>query len=273
MDSFSGVISNLIESFKDRIKNPLLGSILISWLVINWKPIYFVLFSSESISYRIQNYHDFQDFNSPWGIILPLIIALVYFLLVPWALAGLEWLALFGYKIQIDRKFAKRKVEIRGKTSIIKDEVDLEKKKSNFRELEQKNQRIEALENQLEEKSNQLTIKDEEVANLESKVTSLDLEVKNLKAEPVNISISREYQRLSKNHSLMKNLPSVAQKLPCDGVPDIPPAVLKQFEEENLIVTIDSRDGEANRYEFSPLGQGVWHLHLAELPNISLSNI
>ena len=52
-------ITELLETFftiaNQRIKSPFLGSFIFSWILINWKPIFYFQFSDEQINIKIKN--------------------------------------------------------------------------------------------------------------------------------------------------------------------------------------------------------------------------
>jgi hypothetical protein len=57
-DSFQAIAGN----FKDRITNPIGGAFLTSWLIVNWKLVYYFLLNDENVVNKIEfiekNYSD-----------------------------------------------------------------------------------------------------------------------------------------------------------------------------------------------------------------------
>ncbi len=43
------IIKSFFEASRDRIKNPLIGTFIISWIAINWRPIMILIFSEKTI--------------------------------------------------------------------------------------------------------------------------------------------------------------------------------------------------------------------------------
>ncbi|WP_392346253.1 hypothetical protein [uncultured Polaribacter sp.] len=48
------LIKSFFESSNERIKNPLIGTFAISWILINWKPVIILLFSKQTIQNKIK---------------------------------------------------------------------------------------------------------------------------------------------------------------------------------------------------------------------------
>ncbi|MRX70287.1 hypothetical protein SAMN06265349_101711 [Flavobacterium resistens] len=79
--TFADLFSNLIESSKERIKNPLFSSILFSFLIYNWRPIIFLLFSEQPIEEKIIVINHVYCY--PLAILLPILFGVIYTNYVP----------------------------------------------------------------------------------------------------------------------------------------------------------------------------------------------
>lgn len=83
MEKITEVLENIFDSFKNRLKNPFIGTFTISWLIINWKPVYFVLFSKNNVEYKID--YVSMCFTNYWMILFwPSISTIFYMLFVPY---------------------------------------------------------------------------------------------------------------------------------------------------------------------------------------------
>ena len=47
-------LQNLKQTINERIKNPFIGAFFISWVIINWRPIFIILFSHDEIYNKIK---------------------------------------------------------------------------------------------------------------------------------------------------------------------------------------------------------------------------
>tara|TARA_R110001599_G_scaffold3619_1_gene19932 strand:- start:3756 stop:4730 length:975 start_codon:yes stop_codon:yes gene_type:complete len=77
MEELVNFIKGLIKSGVDRLKFPVFNSFIFSWLILNWKPLFIILFSEEPIELRINHVSIYYS-NIYTTLICPLIIAIVY---------------------------------------------------------------------------------------------------------------------------------------------------------------------------------------------------
>ena len=78
----SNTFQSMAENFKNRITNPIGGAFLTSWIIINWKLVYYFLLNDDKVITKItfieKNYTEFSQIFC-W----PATFALVYILLYP----------------------------------------------------------------------------------------------------------------------------------------------------------------------------------------------
>ncbi|MFY0481654.1 hypothetical protein ACI6PS_03540 [Flavobacterium sp. PLA-1-15] len=75
-------IKSLVDSYSERIKNPLLGSFTISFILFNWRPIFILLFSDEIMESKIQIIDTY--YCNVWAMIIPFIVAVLYVIALPY---------------------------------------------------------------------------------------------------------------------------------------------------------------------------------------------
>jgi hypothetical protein len=71
------MINDVKETILERIKNPFLGSLIVIWLLLNWKAVFYLFFSDLSIEtrfYNIEN-HYYSFFRS---VLIPPLLAFIY---------------------------------------------------------------------------------------------------------------------------------------------------------------------------------------------------
>ena len=82
-EGLSKVISDASDIVMDRFKNPYITSFSISWIVFNWKPVAFFIFSNGNVEYKIftikQEYSDVYHY-----FYYPLVSAIVFLFLIPY---------------------------------------------------------------------------------------------------------------------------------------------------------------------------------------------
>lgn len=75
-------LKELVEAFSARIKSPIVGSIVLAFVIVNWKPLFFLLFSGEPAVAKFA----FYDGNTTGcsRYLYPVGIGLAFALILPW---------------------------------------------------------------------------------------------------------------------------------------------------------------------------------------------
>ena len=83
------LLKDIIESSRDRVKTPITGSFILAFVIYNWRPILYLIFSDVTIEDKID--HINKTYCDIWALIGPLGIAIVYVAIVPYIMMGLEY--------------------------------------------------------------------------------------------------------------------------------------------------------------------------------------
>lgn len=79
--TITDLIKDFIDTSKERLKTPISGAFLWSFIIYNWRPIVLLLFSKSSIENKIIVInHEYCNF---WALFWPVVIATYYTLLLP----------------------------------------------------------------------------------------------------------------------------------------------------------------------------------------------
>ncbi len=169
----------------ERVRSPLYGTIIISWVIWNWRIFYVTFFVSENIIHNKLEYIQTHLYDYKHLIWKPLSSTAIILLLVPFVANGAYWLDLKFKQWRINQK---HKIELK---------QFLTKEQSfKLRELVRK-QEIEL---------NELLIeKDEKIKNLELELSEKNKEKKNINSNEVALNSK------VKNYTEMQNL--LANKL------------------------------------------------------------
>lgn len=81
---------SILGPINQRLSNPYLGSFILSWCIVNWKPIVFLIFSKETIEKKIKyvsaNFYG-QGWENPYNwflyLIIPILFTIFYALCLP----------------------------------------------------------------------------------------------------------------------------------------------------------------------------------------------
>lgn len=75
-------LKELVEALSARIKSPIVGSIVLAFVIVNWKPLFFLLFSGAPAVTKFAFYDGNMTGSLPY--VSPVIIGLAFALLLPW---------------------------------------------------------------------------------------------------------------------------------------------------------------------------------------------
>ena len=148
------LIKDLIEGYKERIKNPIISSLIISFSIYNWRPISILIFSPNKIEDRI-NYVENQYLNSN-VIFYPIIFALAYTIIMPYLNVIATWIIRKANEIQNNRNNRKRLSVLEHRISEAKLERKIAEEIAGRKETEELTKTIQELKTLLEIKSNEL---------------------------------------------------------------------------------------------------------------------
>lgn len=137
------LIKDLIDTSKERLKTPISGAFIWSFLIYNWRPITVLLFSKISIEDRICIID--QKYCNVWVIVVPIFIALIYTIGVPMLMVQIDKVLSKTKKARITKIYDDKVDDMDGKIRAAKKEFILKNVESGNREVEELTKQIEAL--------------------------------------------------------------------------------------------------------------------------------
>lgn len=147
------------EIIYERTSSPFFGTLLISWLIWNWKILYLTFFISEStiktnkIDFIVSNYSDVNHV-----LVLPMLSALILITIVPFLSNGAYWLSLTFNKWRIDQKNIIDKKQLLSIEQSIELREEISKQEERFAKfIENKNLEISNLNIQIDEYKKKLS--------------------------------------------------------------------------------------------------------------------
>lgn len=151
MNSIKELIFSMFETSRDRIKNPITGAFMFSWIIINWRIVLILIFSAKKVEDKIAFIEtNYVDININFWI--PLGFAIFYSLILPYIMALFDWILKKG--IAFRRLISKdnRIIEIQHRQEIAAEEWQLEKIRQGSPDIDGLKSKIIDLDNQLKEK-------------------------------------------------------------------------------------------------------------------------
>ncbi|GEM_PF-2312389 len=142
-------LQTLFKSTEDRIKNPFIGTFITSWVIFNWKPILYLIFSDENIRDRIT--YITTCYSNVWCyFLLPLFSAIFYIAILPYVNWGFEYLVSFSLEGRNNVSLKSRNENLKMQIKLAQNEILFEEEKTTFRERNTHNNLVETLQKQVE---------------------------------------------------------------------------------------------------------------------------
>ncbi|MBL0737639.1 hypothetical protein JI750_12105 [Flavobacterium sp. GN10] len=142
--TLADLIKDFIDSTKERLKTPISGAFLWSFVIYNWRPILMLLFSDTTIENKIIVIN--HEYCSFWAIFWPLVIATAYTLLIPKIMLQIDNDLADTKQERITRRYEIKKHEVKEKTEVAKEEFLLKSEESGNKTIQELNDQIKGLE-------------------------------------------------------------------------------------------------------------------------------
>lgn len=175
------LIKSLVDSSKERIKNPVTGAFFISFVIYNWQAILFLLFSTASIEDKL--YITKLKYCSFYAFLFPFLIAILYSISIPYINMLIE-------KINKKAKYARQtniydeKIdEVILKIKLADEELKLQDKLSRNQEKEEMLGKIKELEETLKTRSESQRAIENDYRNQISDLTKRLKDANSIKSE------------------------------------------------------------------------------------------
>ncbi len=138
--TFFDFLKELNDTAKDRLKTPITGAFVFSFLIYNWRPIALLSFSEASIEDKIVVIN--HEYCNRWSILIPFFIALIYTIIVPILSVLIDRLLISTKKARIMNIYA-------SKTKTVEEKIELAKKEFQLKNIETGNKQIEDFQTQI----------------------------------------------------------------------------------------------------------------------------
>lgn len=263
------IYNSILDSTKERLKNPLVGSFIFSWIIFNWKPIFHIIFSNNSIENKIDFVSDcYTSLNN--NFLFPLTFSVFYIVIFPYVLWGFDKLsskAIVGRKENIMNLTIS---DIRNKQKIAVDESDLENIKASYRDKADLNKKIEILNNQLNERNEIIEMQKIELNQIKNEENRLKDLIKNNSYlsidENENSNFKKQYLEFKQSDmfEFFKEIGSEISRR--NSIPRLTnDLVIEKYRHSELIK--EERDDENQRtlYKFTPKGEYFWKQYVMGL--------
>ncbi|AWK05302.1 hypothetical protein HYN56_14080 [Flavobacterium crocinum] len=146
--ALTDLIKDLIDTAKERLKTPISGAFLWSFIIYNWRPILLLVFSNASIENKIIVInHEYCNF---WAIFWPLVLATFYTVLIPKIMLQIENDLAPTQDKRVTKRYESEKHLVKQKTNVAREEFLLKNAESGNKEIQELLNQIESLKQQNE---------------------------------------------------------------------------------------------------------------------------
>jgi hypothetical protein len=141
--TLADLIKDLIDTSKERLKTPISGAFIFSFIIYNWRPIVELMFSKAAIEDRI--YIINLLYCNVWAIIIPICMAFLYTIGVPMLMVKIDKLLIETKKLSVNNIYESKNHNISKKITFAKEELKLKDAESGNKEKQDYIDQIEQL--------------------------------------------------------------------------------------------------------------------------------
>lgn len=259
---------SIVDSSKERIKNPLIGAYILSFLFYNWRPISIYLFSKETIESKIEKIN--ESYCSSFIFFWPLLIAFFYVLILPFINMIIETVLLHPTQQRIKQKHNKKIFELNTKKEEYRIEKELEDIRAGLLDMVNLNNQIQQLQNEKDRLQEQHTIT---VSNFENEINQMqdqynktlkDFQLLQYESKDGINGIKERSKRIFEYFSQeeLKEFVKICNDYIFKSNPDFSQIVFKELIESYVDRGFFKREsiGKQSRYFLTDLGLEIYNL-------------
>lgn len=261
------IINSILDSAKERLKNPLLGSFIFSWIIFNWKPIFYIIFSTNSIENKINFVSECYSLlnNNFWFPLLFSVFYIVVFPYILWAFDKLSSIAIIGRKENVLKLNIS---DIRNKQKIAIEESELENIKASYRDKADLNKKIEILNNQLNDKEEIIEMQNIELNKIKNEENKLKEFIRNNTDSTLNDNENLKKQYIDFRESdifdFFKEIGSEISRR--NSLPNnLDDLVIEKYRHLGIFKEDRDEENQRNFYKFTPKGDYFWRQYIMNI--------
>jgi len=244
--------NSINQILNERITSPFFGTLIVSWLIINWKIVYLTLFVSESelsdnkINYIIDNFSKIETL-----VYYPILSTIILITVIPLISNGSYWINLTYKQWRIDKKHKIEKKQLLTIEQSLFIRQELKDKELNFEKLiTDKEQEIELLKIQIKDLQNKTRAKDNQLKSLD-----------------FDSSKDKEYVLFKKTNQPFSHFENIAKEIKkSEQFPKGTPENIKEYYLINHIVEKEIDEFENNKpyYLLTTRGENYYREYFNE---------
>ena len=193
------IFLSIFKSSEERLKNPFIGTFVLSFIALNWKAISVFILSDQKIEERI-NYVTNNYSNLLNLLLFPTLFSVFYLVAIPYLMWFFEVLTYKSFKERSQNLYKNKLIDIDGKKLVAQSEIELENLKADYKEKADLNRQIDFFKEKLTEKDIDLKKLEEAINELSNLNNDLKKDI-NTKENTIN----HLYEKLEDTEIRTKN--------------------------------------------------------------------
>lgn len=147
--TFPDLFKDMIDSSRERIRNPFTGAFIISFVIYNWRPIFLLMFSDEMIENKIAVIN--SDYCTWDSIVVPIFIAAFYVVMIPYIMWFFDFCTTTGVNNRVKTKYDRKVHELTEYEKVLNKEKINEDVRSGNRDVKMLNDEVASLQKQIDD--------------------------------------------------------------------------------------------------------------------------
>lgn len=263
------LLNTFLDTTKERIKNPFIGAFIFSFVAFNWKPIFVILFASQTIQEKIKIVES-EYTGLLYNLWLPILFALFYVLILPyimWLFDRIASKAVVGRKENVVEQ---QLFDLRSKQRLAEQESRLEDIRASFRETADLNKKIDVLSSQIEERDKTIEVLQSELETAQDDQSRLQNFLRhqndNSLTEKQKQDFAKKYEsfKTSDLYEFFKEVGSEISRR--NSVPNnMDDLIIEKFRHTDIIKEVRDEENQRTYYEFTKKGEFFWKEYILNL--------
>lgn len=160
--TIADLLKDIIDTSKERVKTPISGAYIFSFLIWNWRPIALLLFENATITQKIIVIN--EEYCKPSAIFGPFILGLFFTIVIPYLMSLIDVTLKPAKKWRLENLYDSKKQLLENQILLVDQELELQDKKTRNKEKADFQQQIEELQrrNEMTNETHKAVINDYE---------------------------------------------------------------------------------------------------------------
>lgn len=146
--TFADLFKDILDTSRERVKTPISGAYLLSFLLWNWRPIVLLAFEKTTITQKIIIIN--KEYCDKWAVLGPLLLGLLFTVGVPYLMALIDLVLRPAKKMRLKSVYNSKTDDINEQLELVGKELTLQDKKNRSKTTEDFEKQIADLQNRIE---------------------------------------------------------------------------------------------------------------------------